>query len=159
MDLLPNLQRYFQIPIYLYLFFSFGGVLIAGFQVYREKENKLKISSNLLYEKRKKVFLATKSFLEQIVWADSSDKRELFQKFKEETEEGHFVFDSEISNYFKIVYEKALRLHSRRRILDNERYTNMEKRAEYAREEDELQGWLENQLNECREKFSKFLRV
>ncbi|GEM_PF-5165065 len=114
-----------------------------------------------LYERRLKVFHETMELLRKIVNEQKPSWNELLTTLRKIEDDAYFLFGDEIHEYIKTLIDKG---HEKRRLnrkmdrinptKDSESRDKMEKALDT---EEELESWVFDQFDICRDKFGKYL--
>ncbi|MGR3303850.1 MAG: hypothetical protein ACUZ8I_15295 [Candidatus Scalindua sp.] len=115
-------------------------------------EEKFKLD---LFDKRYKVFEATRYLFMQIIQSGDIDQHKI-REFSVNTTETVFLFDDEIRKYLKKVLDEAVTLQ-----VTNMKYKDLpvsSKRSELCEKQGEITKWFHGQYSELQEVFAPYLK-
>lgn len=129
---------------------------IIAWQQYKLNQNKTKFE---LYEKRLEAFVALKKYLSNIL-TNAKVENQALVDFKWKFEEHYFLYEKDIQDYVKNIYDKSLELSRiQRKLFGYNSVPVGTERNALAEEESRLLEWLTDQLSESKIKFDKYLRI
>lgn len=132
------------------LFLSLAVVVIA-WQQYRVAENKLRLD---LFDRRYKVYDATRKFLIQIAQYNSFEEPELVN-FAAGISDAEFLFGADVVEYLKQIRKRALDMRDHQAILEQElRDDELSRRAHT---EQDHRSWLKKQITDMASVFAPYL--
>ncbi|HDY7736081.1 TPA: hypothetical protein RQK28_004310 [Vibrio vulnificus] len=117
------------------------GVVIAGLQ-WRLGSSKFKYD---VFEKRYKVFEATQRYIGHIIATAEVDEIERVN-FLRDTKVAFAIYDSKVTDYLKLIYEKSLELRLHQSKSDHDK-------------ESKVLVWFTKQLENHKEQFEKQLKI
>ena len=109
-----------------------------------------------LYEKRYNVFRALKKLLLVIYSKGNIEQSDLFE-FLNGTDESPFLYDSDINEYLKEIFEKAIELQDYNEQLDGNELQIGDERSTVSLKTKELKLWFHKQNNISINKFKTYL--
>ena len=131
------------------------GTLIA-IQQWRINQIKLR---HELYQKRLDVYTAFCELLGAIVRSANVTDEEL-RAFLQKTRESHFLFEDELCNYLREVYEKAVDVQCNHTMIHGHGSLPVgEERTKTIQKNTELLKWLSRQFESGRERFRPYMRL
>ena len=133
-----------------------GYIAYQQFQVNRRRLN------HELYERRLSVFKATMTFIEEILVNGAPDRKSLAQ-FYRDTSEVDFLFEKEIQEHIKELYDLGHRLIYIKNELHSEGgHSGLPKgpqRTQMANEDNEIMTKFIEELTDTKELFAKYLKI
>lgn len=133
-----------------------GSALWIAFLQWKLSKNKSKFE---LYEKRYEAYKELKKFLGSILSNAKVETKDLIS-FKWKFEEHFFLFEKDVHNYVKLIYEKSLE-HRRlgHKIYGLNSLPIGAERNKVVDEQHEILTWLIDQSENSKEHFEKYLRI
>jgi hypothetical protein len=110
-----------------------------------------------LYERRFAIFDAARVFLSELLRSSTGISNEQIRSFFIRTSDSRFILNDEIYDYLSVIRRRAIRLQT-----INEALTNLpigDKRAEIAKEDEEISEWLGDQFKVLINIFRPFLTL
>jgi hypothetical protein len=133
------------------LFLSIAVVVIA-WQQWRVAESKLRLD---LFDRRYKVYDATRKFLSVIIREARFTNSDLFE-FNAGTSDAQFLFKPDVAEYLAEIRRQALHLRTTRELLKKPRITDDEL-ARLAQAENDDLSWLGDQIIAMTKVFAPYL--
>jgi len=129
--------------------------IYIAYQQFQTNRSKLRHD---LYEKRIKVYRKIYEHLGSIVaFGDVQDEKII--DFYSETSDSQFLFDSEISDYVRSIYQKSTELHTVMKYVKGQYKCSEEKRLEAIDKDAQLMRWFSAQFEVTKKKFTRYLRI
>jgi hypothetical protein len=132
------------------LFLSVAVVVIA-WQQWRVAENKLRLD---LFDRRYKVYDATKEFLAGIIRDATFTDSQLFE-FNAETSDAEFLFEADLVAYLAQIRKRALHMRMSRTLLEPKPVGD--ERSRLAEAEHDQLVWLTDQITAMTSVFAPYL--
>jgi hypothetical protein len=133
------------------LFLSIAVAIIAALQ-WRVADNKLRLD---LFDRRYKVYDATRKFLSVIIREGTFTNPDLFE-FNAGTSDAQFLFKPDVAEYLAEIRKRALHLRTTRQLLERPPASDDElSRLAQAQEDDAL--WLGDQITAMTKTFAPYL--
>jgi len=133
------------------LFLSVAIVTIALLQ-WRVAENKLRLD---LFDRRYKVYNATRKFLAVILREAKLTNSELFE-FDLETSDAEFLFGADVVEHLAKIRKQALHLLTTRKLLERPNASD-EETSRYAHAQENDLSWLGDQITAITKTFAPYL--
>jgi hypothetical protein len=128
-----------------------GAIAFIAWQQWRVARNKLRLD---LFDRRYKVFDATRNFLTAIARSVSFQDAELFE-FSAGTSDAEFLFDADVVNYIARIRNRAIDLRTQRK-----KYEGMpmgDERSRHVKAECGQLLWLTQQITLMTKTFTPYL--
>ena len=135
--------------------FGAAAIWIACLQ-WKLSKNKSKFE---VYEKRYDAYKGLSNFLGSVVKNGAVETQELVS-FHWKFEEHYYLFGQDVHDYVKLIFEKSLEFKGYGNQLQGiNSLPQGEERNAVVNKQDEILGWLLNQVEEKKKRFEKYLRI
>jgi hypothetical protein len=109
-----------------------------------------------VYERRIQTYRIVREFLATI-YAYANVTLEQLHQFTRDTDEAVFLFDSEVADYLRELYQKAVSLHFANKFLVDQPLPVGEERTKLVKQKADLLVWFSNQYAIARERLYKHI--
>lgn len=135
--------------------FGVAAVWIA-IQQWKISHNKSKFE---LYEKRYEAYKSLKTYLSSVLQSGKVETQALVS-FRWKHEEHYFLFDQDIHDYIKLIYEKSLEFRSfENRLWGANSIPPGDERSKLVEEQSNILEWLLAQIDGSKIKFKRYLKI
>ena len=132
------------------------GGIVAYVAVQQHKTSRDNYRLNL-YDRRFSVYEGAKNFISHVVQKADVGNAELLE-FQRVTHEAVFMFDNDIFEYLKLLYDNGVELDFLKATLDDSGLTDSEKRAKIIHKRGELIKWFNSQFKELRTNMYPYMK-
>ncbi len=129
-----------------------GIVAYIAFMQYKTNRDRLRLE---LYNKRFSVYEGLEEFLNKFIIRLVVTDKDLIE-FRIRTNEAEFLFDEDIVQYLKEIHDKGTKIYSYN--CETNRSKPPPPFPKTPKEIIEISNWLQDQLEESKDKFSKYLK-